>query len=928
MQGFDDTRITGSADANDFDVTNWTRKATLYGQGGSDRLIVIRPGTITHTHNSSATTDPRFEVIMFHEFENIIDLDTFSHMDPTDAARFIRSLSWATLTAIYNQLDPAVAVPIIRTNEWTMVKEIYKRMDPVVAAHPIHTHPYQVNRTIYIVGSNQGDTTRIDPDSSGQLRVGHQGRVFFFDRSSVDQINWFGLGGHDNLVNHTNVRLDADGGFGNDTLQGGDGRDTLYGGHDNDELWGGLNDDLLDGGNNKDTLHGEAGNDTLYGGDSNDQLFGGNDNDTLYGGPGSDRLNGGNDADALWGGLHQDRLEGGDGNDTLYGEAGFDTLFGGSGSDTLDGGHDNDVLHGGLHQDLLYGGNDKDTLYGDAGNDTLYGGDSNDQLFGGDNNDTLYGGSGSDTLKGGNHADELWGGLHQDQLEGGDGNDELYGQDGFDTLSGGSGNDTLDGGNSNDKLYGGTDQDLLDGGSGHDLLSGNDGLDTLLGDTGNDTLYGGNHDDKLYGGTDQDLLDGGSGHDDIWGGSGHDTLTGGEGQDQLSGGSNDDVIVFNSTASVDLEHGVAIDGDKIERFVGIENVNGESVNHFDPRLAALTDFTDSIRNLFDSLSDDDIDAIRSSFLSEASGSAFNLFSTEQFWEEYDKAKEDSGAKDTWDNVTGAPEQGVAILRNLATTAIQTVTDLGSDAARILAEFEASLSNITTPADFGKAVWVFVRDAVMLMPTHGVDLFIDIMSDTFMGVWFSRPMTDGEKDFAHSIFGDKIDVSSVRITNFAISSAGMAGGNVIYIGHGETLKDVDPLEHKPLFAHELTHVYQDQNGRHMAGTVEATREFFTSSRDVYAVDADDNLDWDQLRPEQQATVVGHYQHYLDWVAKYSSQGVVLGTDPDSGSLPAGVNNIAWQVNFEGENRLDYLEGVLKEASLFQWKYRGTILCPDI
>ena len=57
------------------------------------------------------------------------------------------------------------------------------------------------------------------------------------------------------------VRLNADGGAGNDTIIGHDG---------NNYLAGGAGDDILQGGDGNDSLRGDAGNDTLEGGAGQD----------------------------------------------------------------------------------------------------------------------------------------------------------------------------------------------------------------------------------------------------------------------------------------------------------------------------------------------------------------------------------------------------------------------------------------------------------------------------------------------------------------------------------------------------------------------------------------------------------------------------------------------------------------------------------
>jgi len=68
-----------------------------------------------------------------------------------------------------------------------------------------------------------------------------------------------------------------------------------------------------------------------------------------------------------------------------------------------------------------------------------------------------------------------------------------------------------------------------------------------------------------------------------------------------------------------------------------------------------------------------------------------------------------------------------------------------------------------------------------------------------------------------------------------------------------------------FAHELTHVYQDQR---LVGpdTITASGEdlnnWFGSGSDPYILRLSDSTTWNSLGAEQQAQLVENYQHYMD------------------------------------------------------------------
>ena len=85
---------------------------------------------------------------------------------------------------------------------------------------------------------------------------------------------------------------------------------------------------------------------------------------------------------------------------------------------------------------------------------------------------------------------------------------------------------------------------------------------------------------------------------------------------------------------------------------------------------------------------------------------------------------------------------------------------------------------------------------------------------------SRPLTPGEIALAHSIFGDAIDYSRVRLVlgkwwPFQLPRSAMAPMGNIYFhpdggGWSEDFSE-EPLNNQGYFIHELTHVWQAQKG---------------------------------------------------------------------------------------------------------------------
>ncbi len=238
-------------------------------------------------------------------------------------------------------------------------------------------------------------------------------------------------------------------------------------------------------------LNGGTGNDSLSGSLDNDTLRGGDGNDNLVAGPGNDLLDGGAGDDVLRGQDGNDRLDGGDGTDLLVGDAGDDIANGGAGNDTANGGDGNDTLRGDDGNDVLNGNVGNDSLEGSVGQDILFGGVGNDTLDGGHNDDTLNGQAGNDKIRGDHGDDSIVGGDGDNTINGGDGNDTISSGTGIDFINGSDGDDAINSDGGDDIIVGGDGNDTLAGGEGHDIVMGNDGKDTVNGQGGTDIVAGG-----------------------------------------------------------------------------------------------------------------------------------------------------------------------------------------------------------------------------------------------------------------------------------------------------------------------------------------------------------------------------------------------------------------------------------------------------
>jgi Calpain family cysteine protease/RTX calcium-binding nonapeptide repeat (4 copies) len=148
-------------------------------------------------------------------------------------------------------------------------------------------------------GADQVEVGSVSSSGSGVVTVTTDGLTYDFPLQDVTRIVFNGNAGDDAFTNGTSIRVEADGGDGNDDLRGGSGNDRLVGNYGQDELYGnGGNDELL-GSGGSDHLYGGAGNDVLSGHGGDDELQGGTGEDTLYGGSGDDVLLGGGQRDLL-----------------------------------------------------------------------------------------------------------------------------------------------------------------------------------------------------------------------------------------------------------------------------------------------------------------------------------------------------------------------------------------------------------------------------------------------------------------------------------------------------------------------------------------------------------------------------------------------------------------------------------------------------
>lgn len=122
----------------------------------------------------------------------------------------------------------------------------------------------------------------------------------------------------------------------------------------------------------------------------------------------------------------------------------------------------------------------------------------------------------------------------------------------------------------------------------------------------------------------------------------------------------------------------------------------------------------------------------------------------------------------------------------------------------------------------------------------------------------RPLTSGEVELAREAFGGALDYPPIRILRSPFDRAFVPGrwfGRDWIVWPAKTLPpdlSTAPLRLQSTFIHELTHVWQAQQGVNLlTGKLRAG-----DSAASYAYPLADDCGWDHLNIEQQAMVVEH------------------------------------------------------------------------
>lgn len=127
-------------------------------------------------------------------------------------------------------------------------------------------------------------------------------------------------------------------------------------------------------------------------------------------------------------------------------------------------------------------------------------------------------------------------------------------------------------------------------------------------------------------------------------------------------------------------------------------------------------------------------------------------------------------------------------------------------------------------------------------------------------WRKRGLTEGEKGLARRVFGNRIELDTVRFIGSPkpFDRAFVAGrwfGRDWIVWPNATLADdyaTQKLSRRATFVHELVHVWQAQQGVNLAWAKLRAGD----GADAYDYVPDEHCQWGGLNIEQQAMVVEH------------------------------------------------------------------------
>lgn len=235
----------------------------------------------------------------------------------------------------------------VRTHTLLEKDDVTFRREIVWDADDLETPKIVLNRIVVETGDG-ADQVHVRTWAGDKLQFTINGKSYLLDatqKEGPEQGLWIKTnGGNDSVIidDDVKIRVDVDGGDGDDCMQAGGGRTRLYGEHGND---------FLRLGSGLGYAEGNDGDDTMIGGTGNAVMYGNKGRDRMYGGLGS--------------ATKQSHLDGGDDEDQMYSGNGHTVMHGGNGDDLMVG-HDRTTFYTGKGKDRIWNNRLKDRIYAGA----------------------------------------------------------------------------------------------------------------------------------------------------------------------------------------------------------------------------------------------------------------------------------------------------------------------------------------------------------------------------------------------------------------------------------------------------------------------------------------------------------------------------------------------------------------------------------
>ena len=281
LSGLVVAELTGGAGDQQFDVSGWTGRGELVGNGGNDTVVSAKPGIQILTNSLLTAADGLHIPLIGIANANLTDSATGTH-----SSNYFYVTGWTgggSLTGTGN--DGIIAT---KNADFTLSNSLVAGSDGLNMAITGINRAYLTGGT----GNNQFDVSGFT--GAGQL-VGGGGsdtvvaaKNTHFTLTNTNLTTSDGL--HISLSGIGLAKLTDTGGPHTIDASGFSGQDTLTTGAFGDVLYGGSGSNVMNGGAGNDILIGGGGNDTLNGGGGSDLLIGAGGNDSLSSGTGSDLM--------------------------------------------------------------------------------------------------------------------------------------------------------------------------------------------------------------------------------------------------------------------------------------------------------------------------------------------------------------------------------------------------------------------------------------------------------------------------------------------------------------------------------------------------------------------------------------------------------------------------------------------------------------